>query len=197
MSLRDEKRTLRESVLAAREALDPQWRAKASHAIAARIVAMDVFARARVVLVTLPFRSEWDAALVVAGALADGKVVAAPRVDAAQQMLRAYRIEDLDADIESGYRGIPEPRASCAEVALDRVDWVLVPGVAFDVHGARLGYGGGYYDRLLPLVSSSAPRVAGAFEMQVVDVVPTAPHDVRVDFVLTEQRTLHRVVHQA
>lgn len=197
MNLRDEKRMLRERVLAAREALDPQWRAQASQAIAARIVATHAFARARVALVTLPFRSEWDATLVVSRALADGKIVAAPRVDAAQRMLRAYRIEDLRTGIEPGYRGIPEPRASCDEVALDRVDWVLVPGVAFDAHGARLGYGGGYYDRLLPLVSPDAPRVAGAFEMQVVDAVPTAPHDARVDCVLTETRTLDCVARAA
>lgn len=197
MNLREQKRTLRDAVLAAREALDPQWRVQASRAIAARIVAMEAFNRANVLLVTLPFRSEWDSTLVVSQALADGKMVAAPRVDALQRMLRAYRIGDLDADVECGYRGIPEPRASCAEVALDRVDWVLVPGVAFDARGARLGYGGGYYDRLLPLVSANAPRIAGAFDMQIVDAVPTAPHDIHVDFVLTEQRILQRVAREA
>ncbi|HTL75696.1 MAG TPA: 5-formyltetrahydrofolate cyclo-ligase, partial [Casimicrobiaceae bacterium] len=70
------------------------------------------------------------------------------------------------------------------------VDWVLVPGVAFDARGGRLGYGGGFYDRLLPGAAGSAPRVAGAFEMQIVDAVPTAPHDVGVDAVVTERRTL-------
>ena len=194
MTVRDEKRALREAVLAAREALDPAWRAQASQAIAARIVGMDGFASARLLLVTLPFRSEWNATLVVAHALAAGKVVAAPRVDAPARMLRAYRIADLDRDIERGYRGIPEPRASCTEVALEHVDWVLVPGVAFDACGGRLGYGGGYYDRLLPFVAPGAPRVAGAFDMQVVDAVPTAPHDIAVDFVVTEQRTLDRAV---
>ena len=145
---------------------------------------------ARLLLVTLPFRSEWNATLVVAHALAAGKVVAAPRVDAPARMLRAYRIDDLDRDVERGHRGIPEPRASCVEVALERIDWVLVPGVAFDARGGRLGYGGGYYDRLLPFVSPGAPRVAGAFDMQIVDHVPMAPHDIAVDFVVTEQRTL-------
>jgi len=190
MSLRDEKRALRERVLAARDALDPVWRAQASDAIAARIARTEGFVKAQLLLVTLPFRSEWNATLVVRRALAAGKIVAAPRVDAPARMLRAYRVDDLDRDIEHGYRGIPEPRASCAEVALAHVDWVLVPGVAFDAGGGRLGYGGGYYDRLLPFVAPGAPRIAGAFDMQVVDAVPTAPHDVAVDFVVTEQRTL-------
>ncbi len=66
------------------------------------------------------------------------------------------------------------------------IDWVLVPGVAFDAAGRRLGYGGGYYDRLLPLVPPSTPRVAGAFDLQIVPRVPAAPHDLTVDAVVTE-----------
>ena len=191
MNLRDRKQSLRDAILAARDALDPAWRAKASAAIATRIGEAARFADAHVVLLTLPFRSEWDATLVVERALAAGKVVAAPRVDAPARMLRAYRIEDIARDVETGYRGIPEPRATCPEVALERVDWVLVPGVAFDAAGRRLGYGGGFYDRLLPYVATTATHVAGAFEMQIVDAVPTAPHDIGVDAVVTEQRTLN------
>jgi len=190
VNLGAEKRALREAVLTAREALAPAWRARASQAIAARIAAMDAFAQANVLLLTLPFRSEWNAALVVEHALAAGKIVAAPRVDSSARMLRAYRIADPERDVEAGYRGIPEPRVACAEIALERIDWVLVPGVAFDARGARLGYGGGYYDRLLPCIRRTAPRVAGAFDMQVVAAVPTAPHDSGVDVVVTEQRTL-------
>ena len=184
-------------MLAARDALDPAWRADASAAIAARIGGSRAFADAGVVLLTLPFRSEWDAMLVVARALAAGKIVAAPRVDAPARMLRVYRIEDVARDVETGYRGIPEPRASCEEVPLARIEWVLVPGVAFDADGRRLGYGGGFYDRLLPGVPATAPRVAGAFEMQIVDHVPTAPHDIGVDIVVTEQRTVDRAARDA
>ena len=190
MNLRERKRSLREAILARRDALDPAWREQASQAIAARIGAMENFATASAVLLTLPFRSEWNAMLVVARALEAGKIVVAPRVDVPTRMLRAYRIVDAARDIEQGYRGIPEPRAVCPEFALDRVDWVLVPGVAFDACGRRLGYGGGYYDRLLPFVAKTAPRIAGAFDMQVVDDVPMAPHDLAVDVVVTEQRTL-------
>ena len=63
-----------------------------------------------------------------------------------------------------------------------------MPGVAFDADGRRLGYGGGYYDRLLPLLPPTAPRVAGAFEVQLVDCVPAAPHDIGVDCIATELR---------
>ena len=190
MTLRDDKRTLRESLIAARDALPAAMRARASRLIADRIAALPAWRAARVVLLTLPFRSEWDARLAVRDALADGKTVAVPRVDAPARMLHALVIEDLERDVEPGYRGIPEPRADRPAIPLDRIDWVLVPGIAFDPAGKRLGYGGGYYDRLLPLLPPAAERVAGAFEAQIVERVPAARHDIGVDCIVTERRML-------
>jgi 5-formyltetrahydrofolate cyclo-ligase len=190
MTLRDRKRTLRDAMMAARDAIAPALRAERSRAIAARIADLDGYRRARVVLLTLPFRSEWDATLVARHALADGKTVAVPRVDPRTRMLEPLRIRSLDADVAPGYRGILEPRDHCGPIAAAAIEWVLVPGVAFDASGGRLGYGGGYYDRLLPLLLASAPRIAGAFESQIVDEVPAAPHDVRVDCIVTELRML-------
>ena len=184
---------LREAIVAARDAMNADERARASRAIAERIGALDAYSHARAVLAFLPYRSEWDATLVVRDALAAGKIVAAPRVDPAARMLRPLRIASLERDVEAGYRGIPEPRARCAMVPLERFDVVLVPGIAFDVHGRRLGYGGGYYDRLLPLLPASSTRIAGAFELQVADSVPTAPHDTGVDWIVTERRTIRCV----
>lgn len=190
MTLRDRKRTLRDAMVAARDAIEPGVRAEASRAIAARIATLDAYRRARVVLLTLPYRSEWDATLVAHHALADGKTVAVPRVDPSSRMLQPLRVRNLDVDVEAGYRGIPEPRDHCSAVAAATIEWVLVPGVAFDADGRRLGYGGGYYDRLLPLLKATAPRVAGAFETQLVDCVPAAPHDIGVDCIVTELRLL-------
>lgn len=190
MTMRDAKRSLREQAIAARDAVTPEQRAEASAAIAARIAALESFDRARTVLLTLPFRSEWDAALLARRALASGKHVAVPRVDPATRMLRILRIEDLEHDVEAGYRGIPEPRSGCAPIAMEEIDWVLVPGVAFDAAGRRLGYGGGYYDRLLPLLRPTARRIAGAFDVQFVEVVPAAPHDIAVDCIVTQTRMI-------
>jgi 5-formyltetrahydrofolate cyclo-ligase len=189
-ALREAKRRLRETTQAARDAMAPALRAAASRAIADRMAALPSFATARAILVTMPFRSEWDTRLVAAAALAAGKAVASPRVDPAARMLTIHRVTDVQADIAPGYRGIPEPLPHCREIAGETIDWVLVPGLAFDERGRRLGYGGGYYDRLLPLLPRQASRVAGAFEMQIVAAVPTGPHDLALDCIVTEARTI-------
>ncbi len=187
-ALREAKLALRRELLAARDALPEATRGAAAEAIVARLAALPGFAAARCVLLTLPYRSEWDTRALVRIAVAAGKTVAIPRVDAATRMLELRTIVDSEFDAEPGFRGIPEPRIGRPRIEPAAVDWVLVPGVAFDAAGRRLGYGGGYYDRLLPLVPASSPRVAGALDLQIVPRVPAAPHDLAVDTVVTESR---------
>ena len=190
VGLREAKRSVRERILRARDAMPTHLRVAASTAIAATLSRRPDFIAARVVLLTLPFGSEWDTGLLLSAALAGSKTVAVPRVNQERHMLEIHAVCDAAREIAPGYRGIPEPRVDCPPVALASIDWVLVPGVAFDAEGRRIGYGGGYYDRLLPLLDRSAARVAGAFELQVVERVPAAPHDTTVDAIVTERRTL-------
>jgi 5-formyltetrahydrofolate cyclo-ligase len=187
-ALREAKRAMRTAVMELRDALAPVERDAASAAIAARIIDLPAYAAARAILLTLPFRSEWDTRLVARDALRAGKAVIVPRVDALARVLALHRITSLDADVAPGYRGIPEPRAEAPAAHAHDVGFALVPGVAFDRTGRRLGYGGGYYDRLLPLLASGTPRVAGAFDVQMVDAVPAAAHDLAVDIIATPTR---------
>ena len=189
-ALHEAKLALRREVLALRDALPAAVRAGASAAIAQRVAALPEFAAARAVLLTLPFRSEWNTLPLVHAALAGSKTVVVPRVDRQTRMLELHSIADPDRDVVPGHLDIPEPRAERPRVPRDAIDFVLVPGVAFDRKGQRLGYGGGYYDRLLPLLALRAARVAGAFDIQIVEQVPAAPHDVRVDAIVTESRIL-------
>jgi len=184
------KRTLREQVIGLRDALDPDFRAMASRAIAESLAAQPSFTAARVVLVTLPFRSEWDTRPLARAALASGKTVVAPRVNGTTRMLELHAISDIDAHVTPGYRGIPEPLSTLPRVEAATIDWVLVPGVAFSIDGRRLGYGGGYYDRLMSMLAPSAARVAGAFDTQIAERIPSAAHDLFVDLIVTESRIL-------
>lgn len=188
--LREAKRSLRERILHARDALPAATRERYAAAIVTALCAREDFRQARTVLLSLAFRSEWETRPLLRTALASGKSVAAPRVNAARRMLETYAVSDPERDLGPGYRGIAEPLPHCPPLALEAVDWVLVPGVAFDMHGHRLGYGGGYYDRLLPLLRDDAHRVAGAFDLQIVERVPIAPHDRPLDAILTETRVI-------
>ncbi len=189
-ALHDAKRAMRARILAARDEFLPEAKTAASAAIAARVQALSSFERARCVLLTLPYRSEWDTRPLFASAIAAGKTVALPRVDGASRMLELHAAQDIRRDTAPGYRGIPEPLPELPRVDIATVDWVLVPGVAFDVRGRRLGYGGGFYDRLLALFDDAVPRIAGAFDLQVIAEVPAAPHDLVVDAIATQSRLL-------
>jgi len=189
-ALREAKLALRQRTLAIRDALPPEAHRAASDAIAARVLTMPEFVKARAVLLTFPFRSEWDTLPVVRAALAAGKAAAVPRVDVKTRMLELHSVCEPERDMGPGHRGVPEPGLHCPRIDNAEIDFVLVPGVAFDAEGRRLGYGGGYYDRLLPLLGPHVVRVAGAFDLQIVDCVPAAPHDVAIDAVVTESRTL-------
>ena len=187
-SLRSIKQALRGRILALRDDLAADARSEASLALVTRIAALPSFRAAGSVLLTLPYRSEWDTKPLATSALVQGKIVAMPRVDRVARMLILHRVNDLDRDIVRGGIGIPEPRPTAPQLRPDAIDWVLVPGVAFDAAGRRLGYGGGFYDRLLPLLRPEAPCIAGALDLQVVDEVPASPHDRRVDLVITPTR---------
>jgi 5-formyltetrahydrofolate cyclo-ligase len=189
-ALREAKRAMRQRVLAARDALPEEARMAASRVIAERFGRRADFRSARAILVTLPFRNEWDTRVLVRAALAAGKTIAAPRVDAATRMLEPYAIADPDRDVVLSAQGIPEPASHCPWISRDAIDFVVVPGIAFDRDGHRLGYGGGFYDRLLPLLSPRAARVAGAFDLQIVPQVPVGPNDIGIDAIVTESREL-------
>jgi 5-formyltetrahydrofolate cyclo-ligase len=188
--MQDAKRALRTRVLSARDQMAATVRAEATRAIVTRLAARADFQAAPTLLLTLPFGSEWDTALLLAFALGRKKVVALPRVNLATRMLDLCTVTDLARDVAPGYRGIREPLAHCMRIDPAAIGWVLVPGVAFDRDGKRLGYGGGFYDRLLPLLAPDAATVAGAFELQIVDDIPSAAHDLTVGAIVTEERTL-------
>jgi 5-formyltetrahydrofolate cyclo-ligase len=189
-ALREAKRALRVRMIAARDALDLAYRATASRSICTRVETLPSFTAARIVLVTLPFGSEWDTRPLARAALAAGKMLVVPRVNGATRMLELHAIGDATADVTPGYQGIPEPLPTRPRVDAATIDWVLVPGVAFSADGRRLGYGGGYYDRLMTQLRPAIPRVAGAFDVQIAERIPAASHDLSVDVIVTESRIL-------
>lgn len=105
--------------------------------------------------------------------------------------LAVARVRDWETDLHPGWRGVREPRPGRRRsVPPEQLDALVVPGVAFDRRGHRLGYGGGHFDRLLARVRPGTVVVGVAFGVQVVDAVPREAHDVPVDVVVTEAGAL-------
>ncbi len=185
-----DKADMRAAVLAARDRLDPEWRAQASGRITEILLQLPAQTAANAVLSYAAFRSEFDTRVFNEHVLASGRTLLLPRIDRAIRRLRLYVVASLTDDVVPGVWGILEPNpARCPEATIDEADFVLMPGVAFDAHGGRLGYGGGFYDRLLAGASADLPKVAAAFSAQVVDAVPTDLHDVRITTLVTETGT--------
>ncbi len=129
---------------------------------------------------------ELDLWPLLVAALSVGKHVALPRFVAETKSYEACPIQNPERDVHVGHFGIREPNQRCLRLTSDRLDLILVPGVAFDLHGGRLGRGKGYYDQLLKVLHGTTCGVG--FDQQLVDSVPVGPRDVRLNYVLTPTR---------
>ena len=135
---------------------------------------------------------EVDTSPILSQALADGKRVAVPVALRRGSRLVPVEIRDSRKDLSSrGLFGVPQPaRTAGRQVPPEKLEFILMPGVAFDRRGRRLGRGRGYFDRFLSQVPASVPRVGLAFGFQVVRAVPFEPHDQPVRMVITDKEVI-------
>jgi 5-formyltetrahydrofolate cyclo-ligase len=185
-TIREAKRTLREQVRAEMRKIPSGRRATASAQARALLEAQTAWERAKSVMLFAPLPEELDVWPLLTAALAGGKRVALPRFVTPTQGYEAYEVLDPATDLETGRFGIREPGARCARFASERLDLILVPGVAFDLQGRRLGRGKGYYDQLLAALLGTKCGVA--FDEQIVSEIPVEPHDAPLDCILTPTR---------
>jgi 5-formyltetrahydrofolate cyclo-ligase len=185
------KRSLRRTVCSLRDSLTPGEIRQKSSRIARKLYLLPAYRQAQTVMFFLSFRSEVDTREMVDESMARGKRVLVPRSVPATRQLTPSVLLDPGRDLAPGAYGIPEPRlASLRPAPPGEIDLLIVPGVAFDPQGHRLGYGGGYYDRFFPLLRPGVPLVALAFELQVLDEVPVEEWDRPVDWIVTEARVI-------
>jgi 5-formyltetrahydrofolate cyclo-ligase len=181
----EEKRALRASLRAWRDRLSLPDRAAFARRITDTLLALPGCASARFVLAYMSMGAEFDTGPFIEQVLTNGQTLVLPRVNRAERRLDLYAVDDIGAQLAPGLWDIQEPvPARCQPVTFDRIDFALVPGLGFDASGGRLGYGGGYYDRLLARLP--ALRVAAAYSGQIVEAVPMSAHDEYVDLIVTE-----------
>ena len=150
------------------------------------------FQKADRVLIYLSKDEEVGTDNLLGRALELGKRVCVPVVDQETDELQVSELPGPEIDFRIGAFGVREPtKEGLNFVSSDQVDLVIVPGLAFDRRGGRIGYGKGYYDRLLKRLGSQIPRIALAFEFQVLDTVPQEENDIQVDAIITEKSTMN------
>ncbi len=185
-----EKSRLRAEVIRRRDAIPLEVRKAKDRMIQERLSGLAEYRNAGTVMLFASFRTEVDTMPIIADALMQGKRVVLPKVDSAKKELRLYNIRSVD-ELTPGYMGIPEPGVvEGREVTPEELELIVMPGVAFDERGGRLGYGGGYYDRLIAGLRRRPPLVAVAYEEQIIREVPVADHDIRVDRIVTDRRVI-------
>jgi 5-formyltetrahydrofolate cyclo-ligase len=184
--VRARKAALRRAASTARQGLTAAERAAASTAAAERIWRLPELRSARTVGLYVAHGAELDLTDLLRRCRGRGTRTALPRVTRDELVLVATTAGE---DLFPGYRGIAEPTGPPLEPA--DIDVLVVPGVAFDPHGGRLGRGGGHYDRLLARVSARTVRIGVGFACQLVPSVPREPHDEGLDLVVTD-RAVHR-----
>ena len=187
--IRKLKGKIRSGIQSKRDSLDVSIRQEKSRQIADRLIGLRQYDKSSMVLAYYPFRSEIDTTIIIKDAIARGKKIALPMVG--KNNLELFYIRDLVDDLEPGSYDIMEPVPSrCEKAEPSHIDLVIVPGVGFDREHNRLGYGGGFYDRLLSRIPGSVPRIALSFDLQVIDKIPVSEHDQKIDILITESQTI-------
>ena len=174
-----DKKELRKKIREQKRAMTPLQIESASQKLAELFLKTEQYRHAKTLYGYLPYNQEVRTVPILEQALADGKKVAVPKIYGDE--MRFIYLPDL-SQVEKGYSGIPEPVADGPE-GDDPTALVLMPGIAFDKEGHRIGYGGGFYDKFLAK-EPGHPTVALCYDFQVVKELPTEEFDIPVDLVL-------------
>ena len=152
------------------------------------------FLESKIVMLYVNAENEVGTESIVRRTYDFNKIVVLPAFDPANGTMKLMKVDNPDKDLIVGPRGILEPNpAKCKVVPLDCIDIAIVPGVAMDEKGGRIGSGDGYYDRIIPDLPMTTRKVGLVFEGQLVPQVPMESHDKHVDIIITEKRVIYKI----
>lgn len=190
----ESKAEVRKHALNIRDGLDAAYRAKQSERIVELILESELYRQADAILSYCSFRSEVETQRLNHGILRHGKQLYLPKTYNNEKCIRFYEVKDLSS-LKKGYQGILEPDGvDSSEICFlekpynDQGNILMVmPGVAFNAAGYRMGYGGGYYDRYVSQYGECLTSLFIAFQEQKVSAFDVEQHDVKPDFILTQE----------
>lgn len=188
VEIHEVKKRLRRTMRSRLADIGGPQRRDASNAACKRLNALPAVRSAGTVMLYMPLATEIDVLPAAVQCFRNGQTVCVPRVDWERRDMQPVEVSSFDDHaMETDPKSVRSPRDG-RPVTPDAIDLVVVPALAFDVAGRRLGRGGGYYDRFLQRLRRGVPRVGIVFDRQIVDEVPAEDHDVSVETVVTERR---------
>lgn len=184
------KEDLRKELMKKRKSLSDVDISRKSSQIEKRFFEMNEYKESQTILFYVSYDNEVYTHNMIKKSMSEEKNVVVPISNKENRTLILSKLDKWE-NLETGSHTILEPKKGCIEkISLDRIDLIIVPGVGFDKQGHRIGHGMGYYDRLLK-DSRGASHIGLAFELQIVDKIPIEEHDIPVEKIITEKRTVN------
>lgn len=192
--VREKKQEIRDEIAAKMKTLSTDEIAAKSKAIENRLFEFANFLEARIAMLYAPVTHEVDTMAIIKRSYIYNKIIVLPVFDSHNNKVTLMKVDDADKDLVQGPRGNWEPdKSRCKSVPLDCLDIAIIPGIAMDEKGGRIGTGKGYYDRLIPDLPATTRKVGLVFEDQIVPMIPMESHDKYVDIIITEDRIIYKI----
>ena len=188
------KSQIREEIAQKFVALSAKEIAEKTEAIENRLFDFANFLESKITLLYINNEHEVLTENIIKRAFVYNKIVVLPAYNAENFEMELKKVDNIEKDLVPGPRDILQPDESrCKDVPIEKIDIAIIPAVALDEKGGRIGSGKGYYDRLIPRLAITTRKVALAFEAQIVPQVPIESHDRHVDIIITENRVIYKI----
>jgi 5-formyltetrahydrofolate cyclo-ligase len=152
------------------------------------------FLESKISLLYINTDNEVNTKLIINRCFDKNRVVVLPAFNEERHEMALLKIDNVETDLILGARGVLEPNADhCKTVPIENIDIAIIPGIAFDEKGGRIGTGSGFYDRLIPKLSITTRKVALALECKLIQQIPMESHDKHVDIIITEKRIIYKI----
>ncbi len=192
--IKERKASVRKEVTEAVGSISNGEMATKNSAIEERLFDFANFAEAKIVLFYIDKENEIATASIMKRCLGMNKAVVLPVFDTEKNKVGMYKVDDIETDLKIGEDNRLEPDITvCKNVPLDCIDIAIIPGLAFDEKGGRIGHGDGLYDKLIPKLPATARKVSIALEEQIILQVPMESRDKYVDIIITDNRVIYKI----
>jgi len=192
--IRERKQEIRNNIAMILENLSDKEIAEKTKQIEDNLFEFANFREAQTVLLYVNNKTEVKSGNIIKRCFDINKILILPAFNIKTHTMKLMKVDNSDNDLTTGPRGILEPDINrCKIVSVDCVDLAIIPGVAFDEKGGRIGTGEGYYNKFIPQLPITTRKVALALECQIVQQVPVDSHDKHVDIIITDERIIYKI----